>query len=198
MIHHVDEALHTLREHEEKVLRLRLGLNEGTIHALEEVGQIFNCTRENIRHIQVRALHKLLLRSENRRCCFHWYLMPPEEIAGQRLEELFSEPVPTIAIATPTPRTLSSEETAAILNAKLDTKIKYLEFSARTANGLRYGKILTVRGLITKTEPELLRFKNFGRKSLNEVKEALEIMGLSLGMHLDEASGKWIYLYGHL
>ena len=56
----------------------------------------------------------------------------------------------------------------------------------RSYNCLKNASISTIRELVQKTEPEMLRTKNFGRKSLNEIKEILKNMGLGLGMRLDQ------------
>ena len=66
----------------------------------------------------------------------------------------------------------------------LDTRTEDLEFSVRSSNCLREMGIFTVRDLIIKTENDLLRTKNFGRKSLQEIKDVLSSIGLSLGMDL--------------
>jgi DNA-directed RNA polymerase subunit alpha len=60
-----------------------------------------------------------------------------------------------------------------------------LELSVRSANCLKNADILKIYQLVQKTETEMLKTKNFGRKSLNEIKEVLGEMGLSLGMKLD-------------
>ena len=60
-----------------------------------------------------------------------------------------------------------------------------LELSVRSANCLKNANIQTIRELVQKTEQEILQTKNFGRKSLNEIKEVLEGMGLRLGMNID-------------
>ena len=60
-------VLLTLTEREEKVLRLRFGLDDGQCRTLEEVGQVFNVTRERIRQIEAKALRKLLHPSRSRR-----------------------------------------------------------------------------------------------------------------------------------
>ncbi|RZJ17506.1 MAG: DNA-directed RNA polymerase subunit alpha, partial [Brevundimonas sp.] len=57
-----------------------------------------------------------------------------------------------------------------------------LELSVRSANCLKNDNIVYIGDLIQKTEGEMLRTPNFGRKSLNEIKEVLATMGLSLGM----------------
>ena len=55
----LQEVLHTLTPREEKVIRLRFGLEDGQAHTLEEVGKEFNVTRERIRQIEAKALRKL-------------------------------------------------------------------------------------------------------------------------------------------
>ena len=57
-----------------------------------------------------------------------------------------------------------------------------LELSVRSANCLKNDNIVYIGDLVQKSEPEMLRTPNFGRKSLNEIKEVLGTMGLSLGM----------------
>ena len=66
----------------------------------------------------------------------------------------------------------------------LSKPVAELELSVRSANCLEAAKITTIRDLVVKTEPEMLKFRNFGRKSLNEIKDILSEMGLSLGMTL--------------
>ena len=56
----------------------------------------------------------------------------------------------------------------------------------RSYNCLKNANIQTIRELVQRSEPEMLKTKNFGRKSLNEIKEILVKMGLSLGMKFDE------------
>lgn len=62
----------------------------------------------------------------------------------------------------------------------LDVRVDELELSVRTINCLKHEGVRTVRDLITKSGAELLRAPNFGRKSLNEVKEILSVFGLKL------------------
>ncbi len=61
-----------------------------------------------------------------------------------------------------------------------------LELSVRSYNCLKNANIQTIRELVQKSENEMLKTKNFGRKSLNEIKDILVKMGLSLGMKFDE------------
>lgn len=67
-------------------------------------------------------------------------------------------------------------------NPNLLKKVEELELSVRSANCLKNENIIYIGDLVQKSEPEMLRTPNFGRKSLNEIKEVLELMGLSLGM----------------
>ncbi|MDA1183590.1 MAG: DNA-directed RNA polymerase subunit alpha [Acidobacteria bacterium] len=71
-------------------------------------------------------------------------------------------------------------------NDNLDKSVEELELSVRSYNCLKNANIRTIRELVEKTEAEMLRTKNFGRKSLNEIREILETMGLGLGMRLDQ------------
>jgi DNA-directed RNA polymerase subunit alpha len=83
---------------------------------------------------------------------------------------------------------LQDEEAAKLLapvNPNLDKPIEDLELSVRSANCLKNADINFIGELVQKTEQEMLRTKNFGRKSLNEIKALLEEMGLSLGMKVD-------------
>ena len=77
------------------------------------------------------------------------------------------------------------EEQNEKLNENLFRPVSDLELSVRSANCLQNAKITLIGELVTKTDSEMLKTKNFGRKSLNEIKEILEGMGLSLGMNLD-------------
>lgn len=78
-----------------------------------------------------------------------------------------------------------AEATPAEFNENLPRGIDELELSVRAYNCLKNSGIRTVADLVQRTEAEMLRTKNFGRKSLNEIKEVLSSMGLSLGMKLD-------------
>ena len=73
-----------------------------------------------------------------------------------------------------------------IRNENLNRSVEELELSVRSYNCLKNANIQSIRELVQKTEAEMLKTKNFGRKSLNEIKEILAQMGLSLGMKIDE------------
>jgi len=71
------------------------------------------------------------------------------------------------------------------VSEQLNRSVEELELSVRSYNCLKNAGIQTINELVQKTESEMLRTKNFGRKSLNEIKEILYSMGLSLGMKPD-------------
>jgi DNA-directed RNA polymerase subunit alpha len=73
-----------------------------------------------------------------------------------------------------------------IKNENLNRSVEELELSVRSYNCLKNANIQTIGELVQKSEAEMLKTKNFGRKSLNEIKEILSQMGLGLGMKIDE------------
>ena len=80
-----------------------------------------------------------------------------------------------------------AEEGRSLLrNENLNRSVEELELSVRSYNCLKNANIQSIGELVQKTEAEMLKTKNFGRKSLNEIKEILAQMGLSLGMKIDE------------
>jgi DNA-directed RNA polymerase subunit alpha len=66
----------------------------------------------------------------------------------------------------------------------LKTRVDELELSVRSSNCLRAANIQTLADLVTKTEAEMLKYRNFGRKSLNEIGALLEQMDLAFGMDI--------------
>lgn len=85
----------------------------------------------------------------------------------------------------PEPVVQTQEEGPAQFNPNLYRSVEELELSVRSANCLQNANIKYIYELVQKTEAEMLKTKNFGRKSLNEIKDILSEMGLSLGMKLD-------------
>ena len=81
---------------------------------------------------------------------------------------------------------LTDDRKPEIHNENLNRSVEELELSVRSYNCLKNANIQTIGELVQKTEAEMLKTKNFGRKSLNEIKEILAQMGLSLGMRIDE------------
>jgi DNA-directed RNA polymerase subunit alpha len=85
---------------------------------------------------------------------------------------------------------VGGEQPRAASNENLDKSVEELELSVRSYNCLKNANIRTIRELVQKTEGEMLKTKNFGRKSLNEIKEILTTMGLSLGMRVDQGAAQ--------
>jgi DNA-directed RNA polymerase subunit alpha len=93
--------------------------------------------------------------------------------------------VPAMAgVAVPSAGGAEPEQDANQLNRYLLKKVDELELSVRSANCLKNDNIIYIGDLVQKTEAEMLRTPNFGRKSLNEIKEVLSSMGLRLGMDI--------------
>src|SRR6476469_7985073 len=86
---------------------------------------------------------------------------------------------------TEEPMPVEAPKEEAKLNENLFRSVDELELSVRAANCLQQANIKTIGDLVQKTEAEMLKTKNFGRKSLKEIKEILAEMGLSLGMKLE-------------
>jgi DNA-directed RNA polymerase subunit alpha len=89
-------------------------------------------------------------------------------------EEIHEQPEPVVQKSLPA------------YNEHLDKSVDELELSVRSYNCLKNSDIKTIRDLVQKSEAEMLKTKNFGRKSLNEIKDILSGMGLGLGMKFDE------------
>ncbi len=87
----------------------------------------------------------------------------------------------------PTASKRSGDDDEPEVNENLYRSVDELELSVRSANCLKNADIHKIYQLVSKTEQEMLKTKNFGRKSLNEIKEVLGEMGLSLGMSMEGA-----------
>ena len=85
----------------------------------------------------------------------------------------------------PKPAESEADADAALRNENLFRAVEDLEFSVRAQNCLQNADLKYIGELVQKTESEMLKTKNFGRKSLNEIKELLGELGLELGMKLD-------------
>jgi DNA-directed RNA polymerase subunit alpha len=113
----------------------------------------------------------------------------PVEAVGQaaRLLEDHFELLMNFPEVTPQEEVVEHDDTRprAELNENLFRNVDELELSVRASNCLKTANIRSIADLVQKTEGELLKTKNFGKKSLNEIKTILGEMGLSLGMRLD-------------
>ncbi len=85
----------------------------------------------------------------------------------------------------PQPEQEKEQEQDLPFNRNLLKKVEELELSVRSANCLKNDNIIYIGDLVRKSESDMLRTPNFGRKSLNEIKEVLSIMGLHLGMNVE-------------
>ena len=133
---------------------------------------------ENSRVGQVTDYDKLIMNIETNGSVF-----PEDSVAyaariiDEQLKMFINFEEPVEEVATPV-----VEEPS--LNVNLLRKVEELELSVRSANCLKNDEIIYIGDLVQKTEPEMLRTPNFGRKSLNEIKEVLNTMSLYLGMEI--------------
>jgi DNA-directed RNA polymerase subunit alpha len=110
----------------------------------------------------------------------------PEDSVAYAAKILKEQMQPFISFQEePEPLETEDHEDEEKLNTNLFRPVSELELSVRSANCLKNASITYIGELVQKTEAEMLKTKNFGRKSLNEIKGILEEMGLSLGMKLD-------------
>ena len=110
----------------------------------------------------------------------------PEDAVAYAAKILKEQMTPFINFEEePEPVEEEEEEEEEKLNENLFRPVSELELSVRSANCLKNASIALIGELVQKTEAEMLKTKNFGRKSLNEIKGILEEMGLSLGMKLE-------------
>ena len=82
----------------------------------------------------------------------------------------------------------TEEKKEEVINDYLNKSVDELELTVRSTNCLKAANIKTIGDLVQKSESEMLETKNFGRKSLKEIKDILDKMGLDLGMTLEEAN----------
>jgi DNA-directed RNA polymerase subunit alpha len=114
----------------------------------------------------------------------------PEDAVAYGAKILKEQMAPFINfVEEPEPIHIEQEAEVEKLNQNLFRPVSELELSVRSANCLKNANITLIGELVQKTEGEMLKTKNFGRKSLNEIKSILEEMGLSLGMKLDNFPG---------
>ncbi len=134
---------------------------------------------ENSRVGQVTDYDKLIMQIET-----NGSVIPEDSVAyaariiDEQLKMFINFEDPVEEVVTPT-----KEEPQ--LNVNLLRKVEELELSVRSANCLKNDEIIYIGDLVQKTESEMLRTPNFGRKSLNEIKEILATMTLELGMKIE-------------
>ncbi|MCL5269927.1 MAG: hypothetical protein M1457_05075, partial [bacterium] len=100
--------------------------------------------------------------------------------------DIFIRPGEIIEVAPPAGEEAKAPIPTSQLEEKLDKSIEELELSVRSFNCLEAAGIKTIRDLVQLGESDMLKYRNFGRKSLTEIKNILHEMGLSFNMKLDE------------
>jgi DNA-directed RNA polymerase subunit alpha len=112
--------------------------------------------------------------------------LAPEDAVGVAARIIQEQLQILINFDEPRPELASEMRDDLPFNRNLLRKVDELELSVRSANCLKNDNIVYIGDLVQKTEQEMLRTPNFGRKSLNEIKEVLTAMGLGLGMTVPE------------
>lgn len=110
-------------------------------------------------------------------------VISPEDAVAYAARILQDQLKPFINFDEPEPEAKAEKEELPF-NRNLLKKVEELELSVRSANCLKNDNIVYIGDLVQKTEAEMLRTPNFGRKSLNEIKEVLAKMGIHLGMEV--------------
>jgi DNA-directed RNA polymerase subunit alpha len=110
----------------------------------------------------------------------------PEDVVALAARILQDQLQTFINFEEPAKATETDMPTEPVFNRNLLRKVDELELSVRSANCLKNDNIIYIGDLVQKSEQEMLRTPNFGRKSLNEIKEVLSTMGLHLGMEIIE------------
>lgn len=168
------ESLKSLTEREQKILEMRFR----HFMTLEETGKEFNVTRDRIRQIEAKAIRKL-------RHPRHWkswkldtmgkYIEAEKEASGLALENINLKR--KLERLGATPEQIKEPEREPEL---ADVSIEELELSVRSYNCLKRADINTLKDLTKKTYDEMIRVRNLGRKSLEEVMKKMEERGVSL------------------
>jgi DNA-directed RNA polymerase subunit alpha len=133
---------------------------------------------ENTREGQILDYDKLIMTVETNGA------VSPEDSVAYAARILQDQMTVFINFSEPVAHVAEEQRSELPFNAALLKKVDELELSVRSANCLKNDNIVYIGDLIQKTEAEMLRTPNFGRKSLNEIKEVLAQMGLHLGMEV--------------
>jgi DNA-directed RNA polymerase subunit alpha len=134
---------------------------------------------ENARVGQVTDYDKLILEVETDGT------VNPQDAVAFAAKIIQDQLVPFINFDVSDEEVRKVEDDSPRINPNLLKKVDELELSVRSANCLKNDNIVYIGDLVQKTEAEMLKTPNFGRKSLNEIKEVLGTMGLRFGMELD-------------
>ena len=135
---------------------------------------------ENARVCQITDYDKLTLKVETNGT------VSPEDAVAYAARIMQDQLQVFITFEEPKETVREEKEDELPFNPALLKKVDELELSVRSANCLKNDNIVYIGDLVQKTENDMLRTPNFGRKSLNEIKEVLTQMGLYLGMQVDQ------------
>lgn len=171
----VDDVLDTMTPREASLIRMRFGLGVD-VKSVAEIAVVLGISRARAYQIEKKAIHKLRHPSRSRR--LFTLLTTPTPIICSRCERQME----FAALNEP------ERVKAAVALKYRNTPVEELELSVRAYNALGNCGIVTIGELIQQSEVMLLRSRSMGRKALMEIKQVLELMGLSLGMRIIDLS----------
>lgn len=179
----VDRALETIEsERDRQVLQWRFGLLDGKPLELADIGVLLNgVTAERVRQIEAKALRTLRRPDCARQ--LRVLVESPFSYTRRSIEK-------TLVLSPAGPITTLQVRADDPVSRFLLKSVEELELSVRTYNCLKFGNIGTVVQLVQMTEAEMLKVKNFGRKSLFELRELLAPWNLCFGMQLENGTLK--------
>jgi len=187
-------AVDKLSENQKTVIQYYCGINSQKPLTLLEIGTLLEVSRERIHQIEMEAIRNLRRSSEvvslNLQMCPFSELAPGRQKDAEEIDRLQKELEKAgEKIDWLSARVIDTDEAIECgyeeeLNKNLFKPIEDLDLSIRSANCLQNAGIEYIYQLVEKTELEMIKTKNFGRKSLNEIKEILAEMNLNLGMRL--------------
>lgn len=180
----LDQMLLTLTEREQNIIRNRFGIDIDEPMTFRKIAHDIYRNPERIRQIEIKALAKL--RHEVLKRQLHILGQPVGDAIKRELEQREKETALKAAYRDAVERHASAEVLAS-RDLHLLRDLDEFDWSVRTRNCMQNANIVLVGELVQWTERGILRTKNFGRKSLKEVKEVLAELGLSLEMELDPA-----------
>lgn len=157
---------------------IRARYNLCVIRTFKETGERFEISTERARQIIEKA--RAIIAAKYR------HPHPPAKTISASLKravnnlDLAKQAVNEISIYT----NPNISKTSPNIKRILDSDCEEIELSSRASNCLKAAKIKTLRELVVRQPEELMAVKNFGKKSLDEIKDRLKDMGLSLGMHI--------------
>lgn len=188
------EVLDTLTEREQNVLCLRFGLEDGKTRTLEEVGNYYDLTRERIRQIESKALRKLRHPSRFRK--IRAFVIDHDLDISDILKQFSNH---SLMVRKPEKYTYQSTSGSEIVHSNLTenddvikTPVVKLDLSVRSYNCLRRAGIDIVRDICIRDSADMMKVRNLGRKSLEEVLGRIKELGCDLRPEAEDA-----FLYGY-